>query len=64
MTLTGSREYVLIIIHVTVCFFFGGFFVFFKSNQHSEGVVCEMTMRERMNEGDEGLEECLLGSDM
>jgi hypothetical protein len=54
----------VIIIHVTV-YFFGIFFFFFISRQHSEGVVYAMTMREKVNEGDEGfLEKMQLGSDM
>jgi hypothetical protein len=52
----------VIIIHVTVFFWD---FLFFISSQHSEGVVYTMTMREKVNEGDEGfLEKVPLGSDM
>ena len=49
-------------LHYIFVVFFGVFN--FESNQHSEGVVCDMTMRKKMNEGDEGMEKCLIGSDM
>jgi hypothetical protein len=55
---------IIIIFMLLYVFFFWGFSVFFISSQHSEGVICEMTMRGKMNEGDEGFGEMPLGSDM